>query len=167
EETLALETAEGVDGELHYLHGFLHDRLDRRVTEEEVELRSVRRSIDVTRAETHPRLHEQRKRRVVRQCILQPRRRRRNPTFLEQDVREVLVREPLDDVRIGEQDQGVELVAGTCEDELVEICQRYDELHVVLAHDVAERRDVIAVLYPREELVAVRVIESRREGVHV
>src|SRR4029450_10708738 len=47
----AVEIAEDIDRELLAGEAGLHDRLDRRVAEEEVELRAVLGAIDVARAE--------------------------------------------------------------------------------------------------------------------
>src|SRR5919197_2742021 len=64
-----IEIAEDVDRELLARETDLHDRLDRRVAEEELELRAVGGAVDVPRAETMTRLDEQRERRVVRHRI--------------------------------------------------------------------------------------------------
>ena len=72
------------------------------------------------RAETTASLHEQREPRVLRHAVREPGRRRRDALLLEQDVREVLVGEALDDLGVGQQHERAQLLAGLCERHLVE-----------------------------------------------
>jgi hypothetical protein len=58
--------------------------------------------------------------------------------LLEQVVRQVLVAEALDDVGVRQQDERVQLITRAREDELVEVRQRHDQLHVVLADELAK-----------------------------
>src|SRR5207253_11319630 len=62
----ALRVAEDVDGELLAEADLLDERLDRRVTEEELELRRILGAIDVARAEALAHLDQQRVARVCR-----------------------------------------------------------------------------------------------------
>ena len=53
------------------------------------------------------------------------------------------------------------------EHEMVEVGQRHDQANVVQRHEVAERRDVAGVVDPRDDGVAVGVVERRGERVDV
>jgi hypothetical protein len=112
-------------------------------------------------------LHEQRERRVVGHAVRQPRRRRVDPALLKEQVRQVLVAEAFDDLRVGQEDERAELVARLRERYLVEIGQRDDDADAVLLDERTERRDIAAVCDLRDEGVVVRPVEGGREGVDI
>ena len=89
------------------------------------------------------------------------------PALLEQSVREVLVAEPLDELGLGEQHEGAELVAVPSERHLVEVGERDDQLHVVTVDELAERGDVAGVVDARDELEAVGQVGRGCEPVRV
>jgi hypothetical protein len=45
---------------------------------------------------------------------------------------------------------------------MVEIVQRHDQANVVLADQRCERRNVVGIRYPRDDRLAICVIERRR-----
>jgi len=83
------------------------------------------------------RLDKERIRRIVGHAVRQPRRRRRDPTFLEQEVCQVLIAETLDDLRFGKQHHRPELGARTRKRDLVEIGERHDQAYVVVFDESA------------------------------
>ena len=145
----------------------LDDRVDRRVAQEEAQLSAVLCPVDMARAEAAARLDEQRERRIVGDVLGKPRGRRGDAAFLEQQMRLVLVGEPLDDVRLRQEDECAELVARAGERRLVEVGERRDQAHVVLVDERAQRGDVGGVVDPRHEGVPVGVIERGCERVRV
>ena len=166
-QTAAVEIAEDVDRELLAREADLHDRVDRRVAEEEPELRPVIRAIDVTGAEALPGLHEQRKRRVVGNGVRKPGRRRVDAAFLEKNVRQVLVPEPRDDLRVGQQEERAELVPRLGEHHVVEVGQRDDDADVVLLHEPAQRRQIVVVFDPGHKCPVLRGVQRGSQCVDV
>ena len=81
------------------------------------------------------------------------------------EVREVLVPHPVDDVRVGKEDERAELVAAVRELQLVHVRERDDQVDVVEADELGELRDVPVLFDPRNERVAVGGVE--RGGVAV
>ena len=163
----AFEVAEDVDRELLAGEARLHDRIDGRVAEEEAQLRAVLRPVDVPRAETAASLDEEREPRIVRDAVRQPRRWRGDAQFLEEHVREVLVAQSLDDLGVGQEDQGAQFVTRLHERDLVEVGERDDEAHIVLVDERTQRRHVALVVHTRDERVAVGTVERGSERVHV
>ena len=83
-------------------------------------------------------------------------------------MREVLVAHLLDDVgRATGAPATAMLVAGAGEDQLVEVGERDDQVDVVLGDEGRELGDVARVVDAPDELVAIRVVERRRERVDV
>ena len=113
------------------------------------------------------RLDEQRERCVVGDAVRQPGRRRRDASFLEQDVREVLVLQPFDRLGIRQEQQCAELVPRAGEHDLVEIRERDDEADVLLLDERPQRGHVLGVVDARDEGVAVGMVERRGEGIRV
>ncbi len=87
--------------------------------------------------------------------------------LLEELMREPLVRQRVDDLRGRQEHERAQLVAGTCEHAVVEIGERDDEVDVVLAHELAQRRDVTGIADPRDKRMLVGVVERRRKGVQI
>ena len=82
-------------------------------------------------------------------------------------MREVLVAEPLDRVSVRQQDERAELVARACEQRLVQIGERNEEIDAVLVDDAPQRPYVLRIVDARHEDVAVGVVERRRQRVDV
>ena len=82
-------------------------------------------------------------------------------------MREILVGEALDDLRVRQEHERAHLVTRLRERDLVEVRERHDEAHVVLVDEGAQRRHVTLLLDAWHERVAVGVVERRRERVDV
>ena len=117
-----------------------HERGRTGIGEEEVELGPVGCAVDVARAEALPCLDQQRVASVPRHLVRLPALWRGDSTLDEEAVSLELVRHPIADVRIWEQqDRRLERISRTGQDGMVEIVQRHEQTYVVLAHEVAER----------------------------
>ena len=114
-----------------------------------------------------PRFHEQRELGIIGHAVREPRRGRRDPALLEQHVREVLVLEALDDFRGRQKNECAHLVAGTRQRDLIEICERNDQVDALLLDELAQSRDVSIVLDSRHERMQVGVVESGSERIDV
>ena len=82
-------------------------------------------------------------------------------------MREVLVAETLDGVRVRQQHERAQLVPRVREQALVEVGERDDQPDVVLVDDPAQRGDVVRLVDPRHERVPVGVVQRGRERVRV
>ena len=82
-------------------------------------------------------------------------------------MREVFVAHALGHVDRREEEGGAELVACAREDQLVEVGERDDEVDAVLGDELRELGHVAGVVHADDELVAVGVVERRRERVDV
>ena len=112
-------------------------------------------------------LHEHGELELGREILGQPARRRRDSERLEGLVGEVLVAHLLRHVRRRQEERCAELVTCAGEDQLVEIGERDDEVDAVLGDELRELRDVARIVDADDELVAVGVVERRRERVDV
>src|SRR5581483_7426446 len=130
-ETARLEVAEDVDGELLAAAARLDQRVDARVAEEEVELAAVVAAEDVARSEAAARLHEERELGVCGNVLGQPGIRRADAALDEEEMSAPLVRERVDDLRCGQENERAELAASAGEDVVVEIGERDDEREIV------------------------------------
>ena len=90
------------------------------------------------------------------------------PRRANSSVREVLVAHLAADVRRGQEDERRrELVARLGQGDVVEVGERDDQAHVVLADEPGERGDVARIVDARDERVVVGVVERRRQAVGV
>ena len=72
-----------------------------------------------------------------------------------------------DDFRGWQQNECAHLVAGTRQRDLIEICERNDQVDALLLDELAQSRDVSIVLDSRHERMQVGVVESGSERIDV
>ena len=113
-------------------------------SEEELQLLAVVGAADVAGAEALARLHEEWEARVLGHIRPLPAARGRDPVLDEEPVCLELVRHAFADLRLGEEEEGASAGAAR-EHRVVEVVERHDEAHVVLADELAERADVAGI----------------------